>query len=52
MHGTESKGNSATNTQERELGFCMLEVMQVIMQGNYPSEQRLELLLDRNGGTA
>ncbi len=39
--------DSAGTTREREPDMCRLELMQVVMQGAYPSEQRIEYMLDK-----
>jgi len=38
-------------TREREPKICMLEWMEIITQGVFPSEQRLEYMLDHIEGT-
>lgn len=47
MHRPNLTEYTAAASGDREPRICLQELMQIIMHGVYPSEQRLEYLLDR-----
>lgn len=51
MHNPKRAENCDMNAREREPQVCLLELVQIVMQGIYPSEVRLEYMLDHIEGT-
>jgi len=50
MLSPEPLGDSVVITHERESNICLLELMQIVMLGVFPSENGIESLLDRIEG--
>ncbi|WP_456388938.1 hypothetical protein [Profundibacter sp.] len=51
MYDSRLAGVNDTSARQREPKICLSELMQIIMQGIYPSEARLEYMLDHIEGT-
>lgn len=51
MRDPKSVENRDRTAREREPRICLLEWMEIITQGIYPSEARLEYMLDHIEGT-
>ena len=52
MSDPKTAGRQDQEFHAKEPGLCRLELTQLLMRGNYPSEQRLEYLLDRIEATS